>query len=125
MSEAGLWQQRLTRLGAAAGALALAVATGLSAYAAHGVSGDDQVRAYTAAAMLAVHGLGLLALPRVASGWLWSAVRIGLLLGLLLFVGSLLTAVFFGWRAWLAPAGGSLLILSWLLATIALLRVAK
>ena len=122
MSDASAWQQRLARLSAAAGALALAVSTGLSAFAAHGVSGNDQIRAYTAAAMLAIHGLGLLTLQGLGRGKLLSAVRVGLMLGLLLFAGSLLSAVFFDWRPLLAPAGGSLLILSWLLATIGLWR---
>lgn len=112
----------LVRFCSAFSAVAIAVATALSAYAAHGVSGADQVRAYTAAAMLAVHAIGLLSLARTGGGKLLALSRIGILIGLCLFVGSLLAALFLSWRPALAPTGGSLLMLSWLAAAVALWR---
>lgn len=112
----------LARFCAVFSAVALAAATGLSAYAAHGIAGADQVRAYTAAAMLAVHALGLLALGRSEGGGLLTLSRAGILTGLCLFVGSLLAALLLNWRPALAPIGGSLLMLSWLVAAAALWR---
>ena len=41
-----------------------------------------------------------------------------MLLGLLLFAGSLCGAVFLGWPTRLAPAGGLLLIASWLIIAV-------
>lgn len=116
------WQAQVRRLSSVFAALALAMTTGLSAYAAHGAEGADQARLYSAAIMLAVHGLGLLSLARYRPELLFSLVRLGVMLGALLFCGSLVAAVFLQFRPWLAPAGGSMLMLSWLLAGLALWR---
>lgn len=116
------WQQRLVRVSASFAALSLAAATALSAYAAHGLAAEDHPRAYSAVAMLAVHGLGLLIVSRFGTGLLLTLVRVGILLGLSLFCGSLLAALFWKWRPLLAPFGGSLLILSWLMAAPAVWR---
>ncbi|MBD8524683.1 DUF423 domain-containing protein [Pseudomarimonas arenosa] len=112
----------IVRASVAFGAFSLAAATALSAYAAHGLDSVDQPRAFTAAAMLGLHGLGLLALNSFGQGRLLNLVRWSIMLGSCLFVGSLLAALFWQWRAQWAPFGGSLLILAWLLAIPAVWR---
>lgn len=100
-----------------AGGLFGAAGVALSAYAAHAAAGDARQRLFTAAAMLLAHGVLL-------AGYAPSAGRVGLLAraavvaGVVLFAGSLVGAHAFGWPTRLAPAGGSLLILGWLLVAI-------
>jgi len=109
-----MWPRAL----AALGALFCAAATALSAYAAHGADALVRGRLESAALFLFLHGLALLVLaPR---GLRWTAL--GLAAGTLLFSGSLVGAALLGLPTTLAPAGGMLLIASWLLAAIALLR---
>lgn len=102
-----------------AGGLCGAVGVALSAYAAHAAAGATRERLYTAAAMALVHGLALVAYaptaPAPAAGRL---ARLAMLAGVLLFSGSLVGAHFFGWPTRLAPVGGSLLILAWLLVAV-------
>lgn len=96
------------------GGLFGAAGVGLSAYAAHAGTADAQRWLYTAAAMALVHGLLLVAyVPRGAR--LGLLARLAVAGGVLLFSGTLVGAHLFGWPTRLAPSGGSLLILGWLL----------
>jgi uncharacterized membrane protein YgdD (TMEM256/DUF423 family) len=107
---------------AVAGALACGAAVGVSAYAMHGLAGDPQQRAAIAAAMLFLHGLALgLFAPRQV-GSLELAALFGWLAGILLFCGSLLLSAFIGTETSLAPTGGLLLMLAWLLQAMSALR---
>ena len=100
---------------AASGALLAAAAVALSAYAAHGVHGDAQSRLQTAALFAFGHGLALTVLAPQGRRRLGRVALAGLLLGVLLFSGSLVGSHFLGESVGLAPFGGSLLILAWLL----------
>ena len=106
------------RLLAAAGALACGLAVGLGAYASHGLDGEAARRAGLAALFAFGHGLALQWLAGGTPARLRLAACFALGLGLLLFSGSLAGAAFFGWPTRLAPAGGMLLMLGWLLAAI-------
>ena len=105
---------------AAIGAWMCASGVGLSAYAAHAAIGLPQVRLQTAAAFAFGHGLALVVLaPRASS----RAMRIGisaLLLGVLLFSGSLAAEGLFALRPRPAPLGGMLLVGGWLLVGAAM-----
>ena len=115
---------RLLRALAVLGALACAVSVGLAAYASHGLDGEAAKRVGLAALFGFGHGLALLLLaPTTAPGSrLRAAALCGLALGLLLFSGSLLAAVFLDASTALAPTGGLLLMLGWLLLAIDALR---
>lgn len=103
-----------SRLLAASGAVLVACAVALAAYAAHAADGEAQSRLQTAAAFGFGQGLALAALaPRARSrGAL--AVLATLLAGTLLFCGGLLAATLFGIDAGTAPFGGTLMIGGWL-----------
>jgi uncharacterized membrane protein YgdD (TMEM256/DUF423 family) len=107
---------------AAFGALACAAAVGLSAYASHALHGDDARRAGLAALFAFGHGIALLLLAPNARTRVRVAGLITLVLGLLLFSGSLLAAALFAWPATLAPGGGLLLMLGWLIIAVDALR---
>ena len=110
------------RILAACGALLAAGAVALSAYAAHAVQGVDQHRLHSAALFAFGHGIALTALvPRRQRGFRTIALFL-LLLGTLIFSGSLAGAVFAGLSTGFAPIGGSLMILGWLLYAIDALR---
>ena len=113
---------RLPRLFAGCGALACGLAVALGAYASHGLEGEAAGRAGLAALFAFGHGLALQLLMRESGGRLRLVAGGAMLLGLLLFAGSLCGAVFFGWPTALAPAGGSLLMLGWLLVAADTLR---
>lgn len=102
------------RLLAACGAVLLACAVALAAYAAHGVQGDAQSRLQTAAAFAFGHGLALVALAPRAQARLALVVLAMLLLGTLLFCGGLVAVTLFGIDAGVAPFGGMLMIAAWL-----------
>ena len=104
----------LRRALAAFGALACGVSVGLGAYASHGLDGDAARRVGLAALFAFGHGLALLLLAPAAGSRLRSAGLSGLALGVLLFSGSLLAAVFLAAPTALAPTGGVLLMLGWL-----------
>lgn len=113
----------LRRALAASGALACGVSVGLGAYASHGLDGDDARRVGLAALFAFGHGLALLLLAPGAGTRLRTAGLSGIALGTVLFSGSLLAAVFLAAPTALAPTGGLLLMLGWLLlATDALRR---
>ena len=105
----------LRRALAVFGALACAVSVGLGAYASHGLDGDDARRVGLAALFAFGHGLALILLAPMPGSRLRTAGLCGLALGVLLFSGSLLAAVFLAAPTSLAPTGGVLLMLGWLM----------
>lgn len=101
----------------------LAVAVGLGAFGAHALKDSltaDQLDVWKTATLYQfIHGLALLILSIVyqtrPSKWLWTAI-ITLLLGVILFSGSLYLLTTMGWR-WLGPItpiGGLAFILGWI-----------
>jgi uncharacterized membrane protein YgdD (TMEM256/DUF423 family) len=110
------------RLLTAAGAVLAASAVALSAYAAHAAQGDARASLYTAAILAFGHGIALAALAPRAFTRIGVVALATLLLGTLLFSGSLVYRHVFGISLGLAPFGGSLMILSWLLYAADALR---
>ena len=104
-----------TRMLGAAGSVLAAFAVGLAAYAAHGAEGAAQLRLAQAAAFAFGHGLALAALAPSVVRPLGRLALAALLLGVLLFAGSLVGGALRGWPTTLAPAGGMLMIGGWLL----------
>ncbi|HET6396451.1 MAG TPA: DUF423 domain-containing protein [Pseudoxanthomonas sp.] len=101
--------------GVAGGVLA-ALGIGLSAWAAHGIDGEHARGNLQTAALYAFgHGVALAALAPAAVRRLGILALAALLAGALLFCGSLAGSALLGWPAPLAPAGGMLLMLGWLL----------
>lgn len=99
----------------AVGAVMMAAAVALSAYASHGAEGEERIRLWTAATFAFGHGLALAALaPRALRG-LTRAALVAALIGALVFAGTLVAAHVFGTSTRLAPMGGSLMIFAWLL----------
>ncbi len=117
-------RSRRPSLAASFGALLAAAAVALSAYAAHGVADPAaQSRLQTAAFYAFGHGAVLAALgASLAERWLGMAGSALLLLGTLLFSGSLVGGVLAGWSTALAPVGGTMLILGWLVLAVQALR---
>ena len=114
----------------AAGALAMAVAVGSGAYAAHAarVAAHPEARRLldTAVLYMLVHGLGILAAGALArsspSSWLAAAGALHLA-GIVLFCGSLWVLALAGRSTGVAPAGGMAFIAGWLcLAVYALVK---
>lgn len=108
---------------ASCGGLLAAAAIGLSAYASHGIS-DPQAQSNlnTAALYLFGHGAVLAILGPASLNSLGRSALYVLLLGVLLFSGSLAGGVLAGWSTRLAPAGGMSLMGGWVLLAIAALR---
>ncbi|HYG08296.1 MAG TPA: DUF423 domain-containing protein [Stenotrophomonas sp.] len=106
------------------GALLAAASIALSAYAAHGIADRvAQGRLQTAAYYAFGHGAVLAALgASLAERWLGKAGIALLLLGTLLFSGSLAGSVLAGWSTALAPLGGSMLMLGWVVLAVQALR---
>lgn len=102
------------RVPAAAGAIMAALSVALSAYAAHAADPIARQRLYLAAVFAFGHGVALAALAPASRGWLRGGAIWGLLLGTLLFSGSLAAGQLLQAPTRLAPIGGSLLMLSWL-----------
>jgi uncharacterized membrane protein YgdD (TMEM256/DUF423 family) len=107
---------------AASGALCAAVAVALSAYAAHAVQGPAQPRLQTAALFALVHGVALAALAARARRTLARVALTMLLLGLLLFSGSVTANVLLQWPTTFAPLGGMLMIAGWVAYAVDRLR---
>lgn len=109
-------RQRKPSLLAFCGALIAAVTVGLGAYATHGVA-DAQAQSslQTAAIYGFGHGVALAALAAGTTRLIGRAGMVLLLLGTLLFSGSLALNVLAGVGTALAPAGGIALMLGWLL----------
>lgn len=108
-------QARRRKWMAASGALLAALAVMLSAYAAHGAEGVEQARLQQSALFAFGHGIALASLAPLAVRWLGLLALSFLLLGTLLFSGSLAAAHFFATTTLLAPFGGGLMIVGWLL----------
>jgi uncharacterized membrane protein YgdD (TMEM256/DUF423 family) len=113
---------RRLRILAASGAALAACAVALAAYASHGTHEDARGPLHAAAAVAFGHGLALAALAPPARMRAHFFALCGLLLGTLLFSGGVVLGHVLGWPVRLAPFGGSLLILSWLLYAVASLR---
>ena len=109
------------RIVSALAALFCGISVALAAYAAHAADPQAGRRLSIAAAFAFGHGLALLAL-RAREGRLAIATRACFIAGTIAFCGSLAGAALLGLPTGLAPAGGMLLILGWLLSAADLLR---
>jgi uncharacterized membrane protein YgdD (TMEM256/DUF423 family) len=107
-------RQRKPSFLALSGGLLAAVAVGLSAYASHGIA-DAQAQSHvqTAALFAFGHGLALAALAPSTTRRMGKAALGLLLVGTLLFAGSLVGGALVGLPTRLAPAGGIALMLGW------------
>ena len=105
---------RSLRVLPASGAVMAAIAVALSAYVAHVVDPAAQARLQPAALFAFGHGIALAALGPLAVRWSARLALMGLLLGTLLFSGSLVAAHRFGAPTVFAPLGGGLMIFAWL-----------
>ncbi|MGX5729963.1 DUF423 domain-containing protein [Pseudoxanthomonas beigongshangi] len=109
-------RQRKPSVFALCGGLLAGASVGLAAYAAHAaIEALAQSRLETAALFAFGHGIALAALAPGTTRWLGKTGLLLLLLGTLLFSGSLIAAVFAGLSTQLAPAGGMALMAGWLL----------
>ena len=99
---------------AVAGSVMAALSVGLAAYASHAGVPDAREALQSAALFLFGHGIALAALGPRAVRRLGLAALAGLLLGTALFSGSVVGARLLGWPSSLAPAGGMLMMASWL-----------
>ncbi|WP_165480597.1 DUF423 domain-containing protein [Xanthomonas oryzae] len=105
------------------GGLLAAIAIGLSAYASHGVADAlVQSRLQLAALYAFGHGAVLTVLGATETRALGQVGLYLLLLGTLLFAGSLVGGALLHWPTSLAPIGGSGLMLGWVVLAIAALR---
>ena len=100
---------------AAIGSLLAALAVGLSAYAMHAAAPEAQPRLLQAAVFGFAHGVALTALAPLAQRPTGLLALAMLLVGMLLFCGSLLAVVVLALPPTLAPFGGALMISGWLL----------
>ncbi len=101
---------------AAVGALACSIAVGAGAYAMHAVlTAQNHDRLVIAALFLFAHGLALATLAPSTASRLRKLGLYVLMIGTALFAGSLMLAALLGIAPVLAPFGGSLLMLGWLL----------
>jgi uncharacterized membrane protein YgdD (TMEM256/DUF423 family) len=116
----------------AVAALLMAVATGLGAYASHGLETVLDTRALgsfeTAVQYQFIHSLGLIGIAIYAerhreTRWL-SLAGLLLAIGILLFCGGVYASSLGGpgWISGLAPTGGISLIAGWLVVAVALAR---
>ncbi|HZX76569.1 DUF423 domain-containing protein [Lysobacter sp.] len=110
------------RLLGAGGAILAAAAVALSAYAAHVAQGVDQSRLHSAALFAFGHGIALAALAPRRPRMLRTLALVVLLVGTLLFSGSLVLGVMVGMPTQLAPVGGMLMIAAWLVYAVEALR---
>lgn len=116
-------RQRKPSLLAFAGALFAAFGVALGAYAAHGVAdAHAQSNLQTASLYAFGHGIALAALAAGTSRSLGRAGLYLLLMGTLLFSGSLALAALAQISTRLAPVGGIGLMLGWLLWALDALR---
>ena len=105
------------------GGLLAAVSIGLSAYASHGVSEAlAQSHLNTAALYAFGHGVVLVGLGASSVNQLGRGALYVLLVGTLLFSGSLVGNVLMQWPTTLAPAGGMTLMGGWVLLALSALR---
>lgn len=106
----------------ALGAFFAAAGVALSAYAAHGAEAVARANLQSAALFALLHGIALTALPRQTASRPGLIALAALALGTALFSGSLVAAHFFALPTRLAPAGGMLLIVGWLVYAADALR---
>ena len=117
----------MSRIWIAAGALAGLLAVGLSAYAAHGLTLDPaRMRMIdNALTQQGWHALALIAVGILADrwgGWVLQGAGAAFLAGMLLFCGAVWTVAITGRSLGsVAPTGGMLMMLGWLLLGIAAL----
>ncbi len=116
-------RQRKPSFLALSGGLLAAIAVGLSAYASHGIAiAQAQSNVQTAALFAFGHGLALAALAPSTTRRMGKVALCLLLLGTLLFAGSLVGGALFGLPTRLAPAGGITLMLGWVLWAVDAIR---
>lgn len=109
-------RQRKPSFLAVAGGLFAAASVGLSAYASHGVADATAQSHLQMAALFAFgHGVALAALSAGTARRLGKAGLYLLLVGTLLFAGSLALGALAGVSTRLAPTGGIALMLGWVL----------
>lgn len=113
----------MSRFLIAAGALAGLLAVGLSAWSAHGLALDAARTRMVDSALnqQGWHALALIAAGILADRWGgWAANGAGLafLAGMILFCGAVWTVALTGRSLGVAPAGGMLLMLGWLLLAV-------
>ena len=106
----------------AVGAVLAAIAIALAAYAAHGAIGEVRVHLQMAALFAFGHGIALAAIAPHATRPVARIALVAMLLGVLMFSGSLVAAHFLGTPTVLAPYGGSLMIVAWLVFAVDALR---
>lgn len=106
----------------AAGAVLAAIAIALSAYAAHAATGEGRAQLQMAALFAFGHGIALAALAPRAVRPLARIALAAIGLGVVMFSGSVTAAHFLATPTTLAPIGGSLMILAWLLFAADALR---
>jgi uncharacterized membrane protein YgdD (TMEM256/DUF423 family) len=106
------------RVLASAGALMAAASVALAALAAHGSVAGDRSVLQLAALFALVHGAVVAGLAPNARRRMGAAALALLLLGSLLFSGSLALAHWAGLAPRLAPTGGVLLLSGWLLLAV-------
>lgn len=115
------------RIWIAAGALAGLMAVGLAAYAAHGLALDPARTRMVDNALTQQgwHALALIATGILADrwgGWLVNGAGAAFLAGMLLFCGAVWTVAITGRSLGsVAPTGGMLLMLGWLLLAVSAL----
>ncbi len=97
------------------GGLLAATAVGLSAYASHGIADPLAQSHVTTAALYAFgHGVALAVLGPTQQNNLGKLALYVLLIGTLLFSGSLVAGALWKLSTQLAPVGGTALMLGWL-----------
>lgn len=115
MTTSRMQHPTIQRTFAATGALLAAAGSALSAYAAHAVEGAARASLQSAALFALVHGIALAAFSRQTPHRIGIVALAALLLGTLLFSGSLVGAHVWSLPTRLAPVGGMLMIGGWLL----------
>ncbi len=97
------------------GGLLAAIAVGLSAYASHGIADPLAQSHVTTAALYAFgHGVALAVLGPTQQNTLGRLALYVLLIGTLLFSGSLVAGALWKLSTQLAPVGGTALMVGWL-----------
>jgi uncharacterized membrane protein YgdD (TMEM256/DUF423 family) len=104
------------------GSLFAAASVALAAYASHAVDGEPRARLMLAAVFAFGHGVALAAMAGHGMRRLKALALAAMLLGVVVFCGSLVAHVFWGLPTRLAPVGGMLLIAGWVLFALHSLR---
>ena len=94
----------------------------MSAYASHGLESDARARMLTACYFAFAHSLSLIVLVRFSPTRSNCGACSLMLLGLVLFSGSLASAVLWQTPSTLAPSGGMALIFAWCWVAMNFLR---